>query len=67
MVWYKKNMLFEDSMSNVNENEDETKSSGEDRIELNELDEDEVEHDPFEFPNDDEIPFSRLLSHLMVW
>ncbi len=54
-------------MSNVNENEDETKSSSEGPIELDELDEDEVERDPFEFPNDDEIPFSRLLSHLMVW
>ncbi len=67
MVWYEKNMLSKNLMSNVNENEDETKSSSEGPIELDELDEDEVERDPFEFPNDDEIPFSRLLSHLMVW
>jgi hypothetical protein len=33
---------------------------------LDELDEDEVKHDPFEFPHDDEIPFSRLLFNLMV-
>ncbi len=67
MVWYKKNKLSKDSMSNVDENENETKSSDEDPIELDELDENEDEHDPFEFPNDDEIPFSILLSHLMVW
>jgi hypothetical protein len=60
-------MLSEDSMSDVDENEDETKSSCKYPIALYELDEIEVEHDPFELPNDDQIPFSRLLSHLMVW
>ncbi len=39
MVWYKKNM-FEDSMPDVDENENETKSSGKDTIKLDELDED---------------------------
>jgi hypothetical protein len=29
--------------------------------------ENEVEHDPFEFLHDDEIPFSRLLFDSIVW
>jgi hypothetical protein len=33
----------------------------------NELNEDEVKHDPFEFLHDDEIPFSRLLFDLTIW
>jgi hypothetical protein len=33
----------------------------------NELDEDEVEHDPFEFLHDDKIPFSRLLFNSTIW
>jgi hypothetical protein len=49
MTWYKKNMLSEDSMTNVDESEDKSKSLGEDPIMLDELDEDEVEHNPFEF------------------
>ncbi len=66
MTWYKKNMVFEHSMSNVDENANENDSSNEDPIALDEPDEDEVEHDPFEFPHDDKIPFSKLLSDLMI-
>jgi hypothetical protein len=53
-------------MSNVDENANENDSSNEDPIALDEPDEDEVEHDPFEFPHDDKIPFSKLLSDLMI-
>jgi hypothetical protein len=53
-------MLFKDSKSNVDESANESDSLGEDPIMLNEQDEDEVEHDPFELPHDDKIPFSRL-------
>ncbi len=56
-------MLFEDSMSIVDENADES----DDPIALNESDEDEIKHDPLiEFHPNDEIPFSRLLSDSMV-
>jgi hypothetical protein len=46
MAWYKNNMLFEDSMFEVDESANESDSLGEDYITSNELDEDEVEHDP---------------------
>jgi hypothetical protein len=67
MTWYEKNMLSKDLMSNVDENAYESDSSGEDPIMSNEPEEDEIKHGPFEFPHDDEIPFSELLSNLMVW
>jgi hypothetical protein len=67
MTWYEKNMLSKDSMSNVDESVYENNSLGEDPIMSNEPEVDEVEHDPFEFPHDDEIPFSKLLSDPMVW
>ncbi len=67
MTWYKKNMLFENLTFDVDENENGNDSLSEDPTTLNELDEDEVKHDPFEFPHDDKIPFSRLLFDLMVW
>ncbi len=54
-------------MFNVDENANENDSSSEDPTTLDELDEDEVKHDPFEFPHEDKIPFSRLLFDLMVW
>jgi hypothetical protein len=60
MAWYKKNMLFKNLISDVDENVDENNSLGEDPIVLDEHDEDEVEHDPYEFFHDDEIVFSRL-------
>jgi hypothetical protein len=60
-------MLSQDLMFNVDENANENDSLSEDPTTLDELDEDEVKHDPFEFPHDDEIPFSRLLFDLMVW
>jgi hypothetical protein len=60
-------MLFQDLMFNVDENANENDSSSEDPTTLDELDEDEVKHDPFEFPHEDKIPFSRLLFDLMVW
>jgi hypothetical protein len=60
-------MVSDDSMSDVDENVDERNSLEEDSTTWDELDEDEVKHDPFEFPHDDEIPFSRLLSNMMVW
>jgi hypothetical protein len=61
MAWNENNMLFKDSMFDVDENVDKSESLGEDPIVSNELDEDEVKHDPFEFLNDDKIMFSRLL------
>ncbi len=61
-TWYEKNMLFQNLISNVDDSVDENDSLGEDSITSNELNEDEVEHNPFEFPHDDEIPCSRLLS-----
>jgi hypothetical protein len=54
-------------MFNVDESADESDPSNEDPIMLDELNEDEVEHDPFEFPHNDKIPFSRLLYDLIVW
>jgi hypothetical protein len=62
----RKDMLFEDLMSNVDESADKSDSFGKDIIVSNEPDEDEVEHDPFEIHPDDDIPFSRLLFDLMV-
>jgi hypothetical protein len=67
MAWYKKNMLFKKPMSNVDENVNENNSSGKDPITSNEPNEDEVEHGPFKFLHDDEIPFSRLLSYPTIW
>jgi hypothetical protein len=60
MVCYEKNMLFKNLISDVDESVDESNSLGENAIALNEHDEDEVEHDPFEFLHDDKILFSRL-------
>jgi hypothetical protein len=54
-------------MFNVDESVDESNSSSEDPIALDELNEDEVKHDPFEFPHDDEIQFSRLLFDPTIW
>jgi len=58
----RKNMLFD-----VDENVVESDSSNENPITSNESDEDEVEHDPFEFLHDDEIPFSELLFDSTIW
>ncbi len=44
---YKKNMLFEDSMFDVNESVDESDSLDDNPIMLDESNEDEIEHDPF--------------------
>ncbi len=54
-------MLFQNPMFNVDENVDENNSSSKDPIASNELNEDEIKHNPFKFPHDDEIPRSRLL------
>jgi hypothetical protein len=54
-------------MFNVDESVDENDSSSEDAIVSNELNEDEIEHDPFEFSPNVKIPFSRLLSNPIVW
>jgi hypothetical protein len=59
-------MLFKNLMFNVNESADESDSLGDNPIMANELEEDEVKHEPFEFPHDDEIPFSRLFSEPTV-
>jgi hypothetical protein len=56
-------MLSKDLMSKANKSE----SLGKDPIMSYEFDEDEVKHDPFEFPNDNNILFSRLLSNSLVW
>ncbi len=53
-------------MFDVDENADASDSLGEDPIVLDEPNENEVEHDPFKFPLDDKIPFSRLLFDSMV-
>jgi hypothetical protein len=57
-------MLIRISMSNVYENANEIESSSKDP---KMLDEDDDQHDPFEFLNDDNIPFSKLLSNLTIW
>ncbi len=67
MACYKKNMLSKDSMSQVDESVDENNSLDKDSKTSNELDENEVKHDPLEFPHDDKIPFSRLLFNLTIW
>ncbi len=61
MTWYKNNILFQNSMCNVGESVDEKNSSGKDPIASNEPNEDEMKHNPFEFPHDDEIQRSKLL------
>jgi hypothetical protein len=60
-------MVSNDLMSDVDECVDEKNSLEEDPTTWDELNEVKVNHDPFEFPHDDEIPFSRLLSNMMVW
>jgi hypothetical protein len=60
-------MLSENSMFNVDESANESDSLGEDPIASNELNKDEVKYDPFEFPHDDEIPFSILLFDSIIW
>jgi hypothetical protein len=64
MAWYKKNMLFKDLMSNVDESGNESESSSKNTIMSNE---DEDQHDPWEFLDDDDIMFLRLLFNSMVW
>jgi len=64
MAWYKKNMLSKDLMSNVDKIVDENESPSEDPLMSNE---DENQDDPFGFHNDDDIPFSRLLSNVTFW
>jgi hypothetical protein len=54
-------------MSDVDENANENNSLDKYSKASNELNEDEVKHDPFEFFHDGEIPFSRLLSNLTTW
>jgi hypothetical protein len=60
-------MLFKDSMSIVDESAYESDSSDKDPTTLDEPNEDEVKHDPFEFPHDDKISFSKLLFDLTIW
>jgi hypothetical protein len=62
----RKNMLSKNLMSDVDESVNESNWSGEDPTTSNEPNEDEVEHEPFEFPHDDEIPFSKRLSNLII-
>ncbi len=59
--------MFEDSMFNVDDNVEKSKSLNENLIMSNELDEDATKHDPIQFPNDDDISFSRLLFDSIVW
>jgi hypothetical protein len=67
MTLYEKNMLFKYLMFNVDESLDENNSSNQDPVMSNEPNENEIEHDPFEFSLNDEIPFSRFSSNLIVW
>jgi hypothetical protein len=60
-------MLSIDLMFNVDESADESEPLDKDPRTLDELDEDEIEHHPFEFLHDDKIPFSRLLFDSIVW
>ncbi len=55
-------MLFKNSMFNVDESANKSESSGEDPIVSNEPNQVEIKHDPFKFPNDNNILFSRFLS-----
>ncbi len=59
--------MFEDSMFDVDDSANKSKSSNEDPIMLNEFDEDATKQDPIQFPNDDNISFSRLLFDSIVW
>ncbi len=63
MIWKE----YENSMSDIDESVDESNSSDEDPTTSKEPNEDEVKHDPFEFLDDDKIPFSKLLFNSMVW
>jgi hypothetical protein len=49
MTLYEKNMLSKYSIFNVDESANENDSSSEDPIVSDEPDEDEIEHEPFEF------------------
>ncbi len=57
MAWYEKNMLSKDLMSNVGESVDESDSSHKDFITIDEPNENEIKHDPFEFPHDARFHF----------
>jgi hypothetical protein len=61
-------MLFENSMSNVDESEEENKSLGEDFIVLDEFDEHEVEHNPLNSLGckQDNTSHTRLLLGLLL-
>jgi len=54
-------------MFDVDESANENDSSSENLITSDGPDEDEVKHDPFELPHDDEIPLSILLFDPTVW
>jgi hypothetical protein len=60
-TWYKKNILFQNSMSNVDDNAYENNSSGEDPITSNSWMKMKSNITPFSFPYDDEFPCLRLL------
>ncbi len=65
-TWYEKKMLFKNSMFDVDKNTDESDTSDKDPLVSNE---NKDQHDPFEFPNDDNlnnILFSILLSNATV-
>jgi hypothetical protein len=49
-------------MFNVDESANKSESSSKDPIVSNEPNEVEIKHDPFKFPNDNNLLFSRLLS-----
>jgi len=59
-------MVFKNLLSNVDESVNESNSSDKGLTSLNELNENEVKHDPFECPHDDKIYFSRLLFDLII-
>jgi len=49
-TWYKKNMVSKNLMSNVDENVNESNSSNKDLTLLDELNENEVKHNPLNAP-----------------
>jgi hypothetical protein len=60
-------MLYEDFMSDVKGSSNKGNTSKENLLMSNE---DNDQHDPFEFPNDDpstKVLFSKLLSNVSIW
>lgn len=67
ITWYEKIMLYEDFMSDVEGSSNKGNTSKEDLLMSNE---DDDQHDPLKFPNDNpskDLLFSKLLSNASIW